>query len=317
MIHLRLLSNKIMKYKILLALSFVALLFPACGSRVDKAAETNIESGADYNRRIESWREGYKTKLVADDGWLTLAGLFWLNDGKNSIGVGEGFDIALPLRLGPGKFGEIEFEKGVARLLVEKGIKAFNNDRQISEILLEPDATGNPTIVKTNDLEMHVIKRNEKFGLRIRDLKSPERIGFKGLHWFSIDKTYEIEGDFDAFDQPKEIPVPNVLSQTIQMKSPGIVTFTLDGKKHTIQPVLNGDGRYFFIFRDLSSKTATYGGGRFLYTEPAKKGKVILDFNKAENPPCAYTEFATCPLPPKQNDLEITLNAGEKNYGDH
>ncbi|HVE56713.1 MAG TPA: DUF1684 domain-containing protein, partial [Pyrinomonadaceae bacterium] len=133
-----------------------------------------------------------------------------------------------------------------------------------------------------------------------------------------VDKDYKIKAKFEAFDVPKEVLIPNVLGGNFKMKSPGILRFKLNGKKYALEPVLEeGSDKLFIIFRDATSRAETYGAGRFLYAEKAENGKVILDFNKAENPPCAFTSFATCPLPPPQNRLEVEIKAGEKRYGNH
>src|SRR5205085_359946 len=138
---------------------------------------------------------------------------------------------------------------------------------------------------------------------------------FKGLHWFPIDDSYKVTAIFEQLDTPKEILIPNVLGSSFKMKSPGTLKFKIGGKAYSLQPVEEGD-HLFIIFRDLSSKTETYGAGRFLYADKPVNGRVTLDFNKSENPPCAFTSFATCPLPPPQNRLDVAINAGEKRY-DH
>ena len=303
-----------MKIYYLAILSFT-IIFGACNA--PSAYQVSRETDPAYKAAIEKWRGEYETKLKADDGWLTLAGLEWLEEGENSIGTGKEYDIQLPKRLDPGRFGMINLESEKVTLRVEKGAKALVNDKSITKIELAPDTTGKPTIVKSGDVEMLLIKRNDKFGIRIRDQKSPARVKFKGLDWFPIDKNYEVVADFEAFGEDRDFLVQNVLDQTVQMKSPGILRFKINGKEHSLQPALNGDGRLFIIFRDPTSKTSTYQAGRYLYTPMPKNGKVTLDFNKAENPPCAYTEFATCPLPPEQNELDVVLSVGEKRFDEH
>jgi uncharacterized protein (DUF1684 family) len=268
-----------------------------------------------YVQEIEKWRAEHEAELKNDNGWLTVAGLFWLKEGTNTIGAGAGFDIELTENFKQGKFGEIEFKNGAARLKIENGIEALSDGKDISEIALVSDENGKPTVIETGSQTFYLIKREDRFGIRLKDKNSRERQAFKGLHWFPVDKNYKVTAEFESFSEPKEILVPNVLGGNFKMKSPGILKFKIKGKKYSLQPVEEGD-QLFIIFRDASAKTETYGAGRFLYAAKPVNGKVVLDFNKAENPPCAFTSFATCPLPPPQNRLEADIKAGEKRY-DH
>ncbi len=298
-----------------LAIFCFVLFFGACAALPEKPLPNENEFA--YEQTLEKWRGEYESKLKADDGWLTLAGLEWLEAGENTIGVGSKFDIQLPSHLKAGKFGVITLKSEKVTLKVEKDVEAFVSEKPITETELAPDTTGKPTIVKSGDLEILILKRNEKFGVRIRDKKSPARVKFEGLNWFPVNRKYEVIADFEAFGEDRDFLVQNVLDQTVQMKSPGILRFKIAGKEHSLQPALNGDGRLFIIFRDPTSKTSTYQAGRYIYTKMPEDGKVTLDFNKAENPPCAYTEFATCPLPPQQNELDIELKVGEKRFVGH
>jgi uncharacterized protein (DUF1684 family) len=161
-----------------------------------------------------------------------------------------------------------------------------------------------------------LIKREERFGIRLKDSNSEARRNFKGLHWFPIDESYKVKARLEAWPEPKEVSVPNVLGGNFKMKSPGVLKFSLNGKECALQPVLEDDETLFIIFGDGSNRSETYKSGRFLYAEKPVNGEVVLDFNKAENPPCAFTPYATCPLPPAGNKLEVEIQAGEKRY-DH
>ncbi len=271
-----------------------------------------------YQAEIEKWRAGHEAELNTDNGWLTVAGLFWLKEGVNTIGTGAGFDVELTENFKQGKFGVIEFNDGAAILKVENGAEAFSNGKQISSIELVSDEKGDPTVVQTGSQTFYLIKRTNRFGIRLKDKNSRERLGFTGLKWFPVDAKYKVEAEFEAFSEPQEVLIPNVLGGNFKMKSPGVLRFKLNGKKYALEPVLEeGSDELFIIFRDLTSRTETYGAGRFLYAKKAVGGKVILDFNKAENPPCAFTSFATCPLPPPPNRLATKIKAGEKRYKDH
>jgi len=274
-----------------------------------------VNAQSEYVKSIEKWRVEHEAELKSENGWLTVAGLFWLKDGVNTIGAGSGFDIELTENFKQGKFGEINFQSGTARLKVENGVEALTDGKTISEIELLSDEKGKPNVIQTGSQTFYLIKRENRFGIRLKDKNSKERVNFTGLKWFPINKKNKVVADFEAFDTPKEILIPNVLGGNFKMKSPGILRFKLNGKKYALEPVLEEvTARLFIIFRDLTYKIETYGAGRFLYAEKAENGKVILDFNRAENPPCAYTPFATCPLPPPQNRLTAKIKAGEKRY---
>ena len=245
-----------------------------------------------------------------------MAGLFWLKEGINTVGAGPDFDVRLTDNFKKGKFGEINFKNGVAALKVESGVEAQSDGKSISTIDLVSDEKGKPTEIRTGSQTFYLIRREDRFGIRLKDSKSKARLAFKGQHWFPIDESYKVTARFEALPEPKELMIPNVLGGHFKMKSPGILKFTLKGKEYSLQPVEEEDGTLFIIFRDGSNLSETYRAGRFLYADKAVNGEAVLDFNKAENPPCAFTPFATCPLPPPQNNLDVEIKAGEKRY-DH
>lgn len=246
-----------------------------------------------------------------------MAGLSWLKDGINTVGAGENFNVRLTDNFKQGKFGEIEFKNGQAVLKVEKGVEAQSDGKNIAgPIDLVSDEKGKPTEIRTGTQTFYLIKREERFGIRLKDSNSEARRNFKGLHWFPVDKSYKVTARLEPFPEPKELSVPNVLGGNFKMKSPGTLKFTVKGRECSLQPVLEDDGTLFLIFGDASNNNDTYKAGRFLYAEKPVNGEVVLDFNKAENPPCAFTPYATCPLPPAGNKLEVEIGAGEKRY-DH
>ncbi len=279
---------------------------------------TSAQAQTDYARGIEKWRSEREANLKKETGWLTVAGLFWLKEGSNTVGAGEKFDVRLTENFKQGKFGEIEFKEGRAVLKVEKGIEAQIDGKSASaRVDLVSDEKGKPTEIRTGTQTFFLIKREERFGIRLKDSNSEARRNFKGLHWFPIDESYKVRARLELWPEPKELSVPNVLGGNFKMKSPGLLKFTLNGQECALQPVLEDDDEtLFIIFGDGSNRSDTYKSGRFLYAEKPANGEVILDFNKAENPPCAFTPYATCPLPPAGNKLEIEIKAGEKRY-DH
>lgn len=277
---------------------------------------TSARAQTDYSKGIEKWRSDEEKDLKKETGWLTVAGLFWLKDGINTVGVGPKFDVRLTDNFKKGKFGEINFKDGAAALKVESGVEAKSDGKSISRIDLVSDEKGKPTEIRTGSQTFFLIRREDRFGIRLKDSKSKARLGFKGQHWFPIDESYKITARFEAFPEPKELMVPNVLGGFFKMKSPGLLKFNLKGKEYSLQPVTEEDGKLFIIFRDGSNLSETYSAGRFLYADAPASGEAVLDFNKAENPPCAFTPFATCPLAPPQNSLDVAIKAGEKRY-DH
>jgi uncharacterized protein (DUF1684 family) len=269
-----------------------------------------------YAQLIEKWRGEVETNLKKETGWLTVAGLFWLKEGTNTVGAGENFDIRLTDNFKQGKFGEIDFKNGVASLRVANGIEAQVDGKSVSTVDLVSDEKENPTEIRTGTQTFFLIKREDRFGIRLRDSNSEARRNFTGRHWFPIDESSKVTARLEASPEPKEIMVPNVLGGHFKMKSPGLLKFTLKGKEYSLQPVTEDDDQLFVIFGDGSNRNETYKGGRFLYADKPVNGETVLDFNKAYNPPCAFTPFATCPLPPPQNKLEVEIKAGEKRY-DH
>lgn len=271
---------------------------------------------SDYVKEVEKWRADREARLKTDTGWLTVAGLFWLKEGVNTVGAGEKFDVRLTDNFKEGKFGEIQFHNGAALLNLEKGVDAQLDGNRITEtVTLVSDEKGKPTEVRTGTQTFYLIKREERFGIRLKDSNSEARRNFTGLHWFPVDESYKVAARLEPFPEPKEIAVPNVLGGSFKMKSPGLLKFSVKGKECALQPVFEDDGSLFLIFGDGSNKNETYRSGRFLYADKPVNGEVTLDFNKAENPPCAFTPYATCPLPPPGNKLDVEVAAGEKSYG--
>ncbi|HUE04597.1 MAG TPA: DUF1684 domain-containing protein [Bryobacteraceae bacterium] len=260
-----------------------------------------------YRSGIEEWRKQRVAALTADGGWLTVTGLFWLHEGANSFGPAScgstPCDIVLP--------ADPALREGAFYL--HNGKVTLRQAGQTRE--LHPDATAKPDVVTMGGLTMFVIRRGDKVGIRLKDNNSRLRKEFTGLHYFPVNPDYRVATRL--VPDAKQIPILNILGQVENTPSPGYVEFDLRGQKLRLTPVQEAPGELFFIFRDLTSGKETYGSGRFLTTEFGKDGAVVLDFNKAYNPPCAFTPFATCPLPPKENRLALRIEAGELKYGSH
>ena len=269
---------------------------------------------ATFETETRTWREKREAELKAEDGWLTVSGLFWLKEGPNTFGTSSQQSIVLPPGSGPAKIGVLELANGVVTLKVAEGILVRVNNQPVREFEMKFDGEKQPDPFIVGSLKLSVIKRGERFGLRVRDKNSQARREFKGLRWFPARPSYRVTASFIPYDQPKEIVIMNVIGDELKMKSPGLLSFKLHGKTYQLRPVIEDDKKLFIIFRDRTAGKTTYGAGRYLYADLPKDGKVVLDFNRAENPPCAFTLYATCPLPPRQNFLPIAINAGELEY---
>ena len=285
----------------------ILLLF---GGAVLQAAENSPTS---YVAEIEAWRTQREARLKADGGWLTVTGLLWLKEGVNTFGSAKDNDLVLPASA-PSRAGVFEFHDGRATARLEAGVAATVDGRVVTAVEMHPDTSGSSETLVLGPLTMNVIRRSDRYGIRLKDNESASRREFKRLEWFPISEAYRLVARFVPYDPPKMVPVPNVLGQVNEMPSPGYVVFTLGGRELRLDPVLEEPDadELFIIFRDETTGRETYGAGRFLYTEKPKDGHVLLDLNKAYSPPCAFTAYATCPLPPKQNRLPVRVEAGEK-----
>jgi uncharacterized protein (DUF1684 family) len=274
---------------------------------------------AGYAAGVEKWREDRETRLKSDGGWLTVAGLFWLKEGPNRFGSDPSDDVVLPPGTSPAFAGVFELHDGKVNVKVESGTSVTHSGRTVTEMELKSDTSGEPTELALGDLTLFVIDRGDRYGIRLKDKNCRFRKEFTGLKWYPVKPQYRIAATWTDYSPPKQIPVPNVLGQTQNLPGPGFVTFKLNGATVKMEPVLENpdDKELFFIFRDGTSGDTTYPSGRFLYAEMPVEGKVTLDFNEAYNPPCAFTPYATCPLPPPGNRLKVKIEAGELNYGSH
>jgi uncharacterized protein len=252
-----------------------------------------------YQTEIADWRRQREEGLQRDGGWLTVAGLFWLHDGPNRFGKDPANEIALPD--GPAEAGVIALQDG--KVKVTMGGETHE---------LWPDSLD---VAKVGRLSLFAIKRGDRYGIRLKDPDSVYRRDFHGIEYYPPKPEYRVTARFVT--EPAKIPILNILGQTEPMESPGYAVFRLNGQELRLRPVFEEPGakELFYIFRDLTSAKETYGAGRFLYSAMPKDGKVELDFNKAYNPPCAFTPYATCPLPPAENRLAVKVEAGEKKYG--
>ena len=263
-----------------------------------RAADAN---NPEYVKSVEQWRAAHADTLKSDTGWLNVAGLFWLKQGPNRAGTDPANDVVLPD--GPKHAGVFTVR---GRAVTYRGLD--RQDQTHETKVLRPNAD----VISIGRLKLFVIVRSGKIGLRMRDPESRMLREFSGLNWYPVQPEGRIVAKF--VEEPRKIRVPNVLGQHNDEESPGYALFEWNGKQVKLYPTRD-EKRLFFIFRDKTSGHGTYGAGRFLYADLPKDGSVLIDLNKVENPPCAFTPFATCPLPPKENRLDCKIEAGERDYG--
>ncbi len=270
-----------------------------------------------YVKEINEWDAKRVNRLKADDGWLNLAGRFWLEKGESTFGSAKDNDIVVESSKLPEHIGSFIFEDSVVTFRALDGVDVMLGDMSVKEIVLVDDQKNDVTVLQIGSVKFNLIVRDTLYGIRFRDLNSDLAKNFKGVDRFPIDESWNITAKFEAYNPVKEIDVPNVLGQISKEKCPGAVVFERDGKTHRIDAVDEGGDRLFLIIADQTSGEETYGGGRFMYVnKPDSTGTILLDFNKAYNPPCVFTKYATCPLPPLQNYLKLRIEAGEKVYGE-
>ncbi len=273
----------------------IILAFSACNSP---------HNGSTFEKKHLQWQNDRIESLKSETGWLNLAGLYWLEKGENTVGSDSSNTIIFPGKA-PAHIGTYFLKEGKIRFRPDSG----------SEMEIATDKTGNATVLETGSMAWFIIERNGKYGIRLRDYEHPAIMAFHGIESFPPNIKWRIEADYEMFDEPREIMIPTVLGIDEKNSCPGIIRFRIGDTEQVLYPTSSETG-FFIVFADETSGNETYGGGRFIYTgKPGKDGKLIIDFNRAYNPPCAFTPFATCPFPPRENILTIRIEAGEKFAG--
>jgi len=280
---------------------------------------------ADWQKETAAWREQHAAELQKPDGWLALAGLEWLDPGDNSFGSASDNKIHMPAGA-PAHLGVLHVAGDEVTLNppaagFPQGFLIDGKPAQSRPLHVDPDHDKNDPRMTVGALNFYVIKRGERFALRIKDAKSAALTGFHGLKWYPPNAKYRVTARWIPYSPQKTLTIATLIGTSYPAQIPGSAEFTLDGKIYRLDPILEDPAvaKLFFVLRDTTSASTTYGACRFLYTAfpvPGldKAGDLVLDFNRLENPPCAYTPYATCPLPPKQNRLPIPLPVGERRY---
>jgi uncharacterized protein (DUF1684 family) len=293
----------------------IFILIISCSSK--KEAVIDVVA---YQNEINAWHANrVETQLVGDNGWLNLAGLYWLNEGFNTFGSDPSNNVVFPEGKMAANAGTFVVQQGKVTMEVNEGVEIFHDSIAVNhEVIHIPDSSFYP-VMSYGSLEWLIIDRSGKLGVRVRDLDSEAVKKFTGVERYPIDPKWRVEASWEKYEPIKYIDITNILGQTYQSPCPGALVFTIDGEEYRLDAIDDGtEGEYYILFSDKTNEKETYPSGRYMYVKyPDEEGKVIVDFNKGYNPPCAFTEYATCPLPPKQNGLDLTITAGEKNFGHH
>lgn len=307
-------------------IAILALLFTSVLTYAADASASNATSS--YPESIARWRADREAHLKADDGWLTVVGLAWIKAGESTVGSNPSSNVVLP-KSAPDRVGTLTLAGGKVRFKPAGGLPAnavVINGQPAHEMELKPDLDESYTRVVVGRVKFFIIQREnggapDKFGVRIKDNDSATRRAFTALKWYPADPSWRITAQYVPFDTPRQLHFETEVGVTEHDPSPGYVQFERDGKSYRMDAVLE-DKELWFVMRDATSGKAIYAASRFLYTELPKNGvkkpgPVVLDFNEAQNPPCVFTAYATCPLPPPQNRLTLAVTAGEQMYGAH
>ena len=312
-----------MSIRKLIVFSSVILLSAAC-AKVEEPAKPQptptpaaAAPAASYEQELERWRAKRLAGLKSEDGWLSLIGLFWLKEGENRFGSDPTNEIVLPDGKAPQLAGTVRLDGVKVTLEAKPDAKITSKGQPVAALELQSDEKGSPTMLEMGSLSFHVVKRGDRLGLRFKDRENPARAAFKGTDYYPADRRWVVNARFEPYDPPKRVPILNVLDMTTEELSPGALAFEVDGRPYKLEALKEeGSEQFFIIFADQTNKTETYAAGRYLYADPpGADGTVRLDFNRAYSPPCAFTKYATCPLPPPQNRLALRVEAGERYLG--
>jgi len=307
-----LLSSKYLRPFTLAVLLVFGGSFLAMGATADQSPGV-AKQDEGHRQSIQAWRASRHERLERSDGWLTLVGLEWLKDGENHVGSAADNDIRLSG--GPEHWGSVFLQNDRLRFVNHDTDSVTINGELSSEIELICDVDGDPTLIASGNLTFYAIYR-ESFALRVKDSQAQGLLDFKGVDNYPIDESWRISGRFDRAGEGTVIEIANVLGQISESRVFGTFEFEMNGKTHRLLGLgTSKSNSLWFIFADRTSGHGTYGAGRFLYSDAMpKNGRLIVDFNKAYNPPCAFNPYSTCPLPPQENRMDLLVTAGEKDF---
>lgn len=296
-----------------LLISIIILLF----SQVNQIAAQNQKIDSSYFREIENWDKQRERNLRSENGWLNIIGLNWLNEGVNFIGSDTSCSIQLPNERCEKILGNFILKNGNVSFVSADNVAITNDGKVFKSGVVYTDTMTAPIILSYKQFKWFIIKRGLKYGVRLRDLECQALKDFKGINRFPITEEWKIIADLIPNESKLNLGIRDVIGNTTQTEIAGSLNFTFNNIKYSLLATREDD-KLFIVFADETSGISTYVAGRFLYANiPTSDNKIILDFNKAYNPPCAFTNYATCPLPLPQNVIKIAITAGEKSYGNH
>jgi uncharacterized protein len=269
-----------------------------------------------YAQSIQKWRDEVDANLRRENGWLALAGLYWLRMGTNRIGSHPASDILLPGRA-PAHLGTLDFDGENVTLTIEGDIQVEVNGTPTTQAALDADQEDVPSFITFDHIRMVVLRRSKGVGIRVWDNAREERRTFPSRQWYPVKEEFRVPATYTRFEIPRIVKMPDILGAILDEPMQGFVTFELQGKKHKLMVEELPDSRLFLQFMDLTNGHPTYPSGRYHYTDAHDDGRVLIDFNKAYSPPCAFTEYATCTFPPQENHLDAAIEAGEIYPGQH
>jgi uncharacterized protein (DUF1684 family) len=288
---------------------FIIIQWLGCGKSTEKAEQAYID-------QINQWHQERVERLTSKTGWMSLAGLFWLNEGDNTFGADSSNDVIFPAGKAPDFMGAFILESGTVHVKILPTVKVLLDGKPVTDMVMKSDAEGEPTILSYGTLSWYIIKRSDNLAVRLRDSTNVNLQKFHGIERYPVDSSWRLQATFEAYNPQRSISTPTILGTVDEKPSPGALVFRIKNQSYRLDVIGDiNDEQFFVIFGDPTNKDETYESGRYIYVEnPGNGGKTIIDFNKAYNPPCAFTEFATCPFPPKQNYLPLKIEAGEKRY---
>lgn len=303
------------------AIAGVLAMSPGCSEFQQPASKPTAETPktdvpADpYMAEVTKFRQDREATLKSDTGWLTISGLWFLTQPQTTFGSDPLNDIVFPASA-PSRAGTFEMRNGKVTVKAAEGVTFHLDGKPVTAMELKSDVPGPADRLSLGgDLQFWVHNSGHRLSIRLRDQKSSLRNDFTGLEWFPIDPEYRVEAIYTPFETPKMVEVASLVGDSDKTPIPGLVKFTMKGQEYVLEPFAEPDDpQFWFVFRDLTSQKETYPAARFLYSLAPVNGKMILDFNKAVNPPCAYNPYTTCPLPTEQNRLRTRIEAGEMRY---
>lgn len=298
------------------ALCCWAILGTTSCSNPYRTATSNGETASSelqaYRQEIDDWHAKRIERLKREDGWLTLVGLFPLDEGDNTVGSSEASQVQLPADA-PDSLGVIH-RTGTSFSFTPSGIGEVTSAGEpvVARMTLLADDSQDPTILRTGSIRFYIIDRGDQFFVRVKDSDSEVRRDFKGVDRFPVDPAWRILARWEPYDPPKVLKIGNVLGQVSSEPLYGAIEFSYEGQSYELHASGKPSEGLFLVFGDATNGDTTYGGGRFLSLDPPEDGTILVDFNRAYDPPCVFTPYATCPLPPDENELPFAVTAGEK-----